>query len=80
MTRKKTNNSGKYALWLNQLFLGGAVFGIVDHIMNGEFLLFSNLAFDMTLGVTITAAIFIVWQIMVQVDKITSKNKVVNAN
>ncbi|RMF55049.1 hypothetical protein D6745_03295 [Candidatus Woesearchaeota archaeon] len=78
--RKKTRNSGKYSLWLNQMFLGGAVFGIVDHAINGQLLFSGNLAFDLMLGSIITIAIFIVWQIIVQLDRTTMKNKAVNAS
>jgi hypothetical protein len=51
--------------WLNLLFWGGAIFGIVDHLYNGElFLVSKNIAADLTLGVVITAVILGCWGIM----------------
>lgn len=59
-----------HQLWLNLLFLGGAVFGVVDHIWNKElFLIGENLVFDLMLGVLITVVIFIVWLGVVVLDK-----------
>jgi len=75
MRRKIPSMKGKYHQWLNQLFLGGAVFGIVDHAWNRE-LLWSgkNLASDMALGVTITLTIILIWTFMVAVDKAREKH------
>ena len=57
-------------LWLNLLFAGGAIFGLVDHLWNGElFLLGEHLVWDLMLGVTITVAIVIVWVIVISLDK-----------
>ena len=61
----------KYHRWLNQLLVGGAIFGIVDHIWNRELLRFS--VSDVVLGFVISAAIVIVWGIMVLVDARTTK-------
>jgi hypothetical protein len=75
--RKKipSMKSNKYHVWLNQLFLGGAVFGIVDHLWNGELFLFGkNILWDLALGVTITLTIIIAWGIIVLFDKLSSKN------
>ncbi|MBW2999370.1 hypothetical protein KY339_01750 [Candidatus Woesearchaeota archaeon] len=60
--KKSTHHS-----WLNLLFAGGAIFGVVDHLWNGE--LFAVTIADMMLGLTITAAIFIAWAGIVAVDK-----------
>ncbi len=47
---------------LNLLLSGGAVFGVVDHLWNGELLLFGpNLGADLALGFVITAAIAGFW-------------------
>lgn len=68
----KTNT---HHLWLGLLLLGGAVFGIVDHLWNGElFLVGENIASDLLLGVAITASIFVVWAIIVTYDKTTNKS------
>lgn len=73
-TRRKIQKlkTSKYQLWLNQLFLGGAIFGIVDHLWNGELFLFRGLS-DVLLGITITLTIFLVWGIIVLVDKYSVK-------
>jgi len=48
--------------WLNLLLAGGAIFGVVDHIWNGEFMLFgSGWLADLTLGITITTIIIAAW-------------------
>jgi hypothetical protein len=48
--------------WLALLFYGGALFGVVDHLWNGElFLISENIISDLLLGVVITAIILISW-------------------
>jgi hypothetical protein len=65
----------RYHLWLNLLLAGGAIFGLVDHWWNGElFLLGENLLMDMMLGVAITVSIFIIWTVIVTLDKSKSKD------
>ena len=57
-------------LWLSLLLSGGAIFGIVDHLWNGELFLFGeNLIIDLLLGVTITFAIVIAWFIAITLNK-----------
>jgi hypothetical protein len=57
-------------LWLNLLFLGGAVFGVVDHWWNNElFLVGEKTTADLLLGIAITTAIVIVWLGIVIADK-----------
>jgi hypothetical protein len=57
-------------LWLSLLLSGGAIFGIVDHLWNGELVLFGeNLILDLLLGVTITFAILIAWFIVISLNK-----------
>ncbi|MGB2661894.1 MAG: hypothetical protein WBD04_05880, partial [Candidatus Omnitrophota bacterium] len=47
---------------LNLLFYGASIFGVIDHLWNGElFLISGNTAKDLLLGVVITAAIFAGW-------------------
>jgi hypothetical protein len=73
-TRKNISSwkSSTYHLWLSLLLIGGAIFGIVDHLWNGELLLIGeNTGYDLLLGAVITTLIFIVWAIIVFVDKKT---------
>lgn len=56
--------------WLNLLFWGGALFGVIDHLWNRElFLISKNIVGDLMLGVTIVAAILVCWGIMVAMSK-----------
>ena len=67
------NNS--HYLWLNLLFVGGAIFGVVDHLWNGElFMLGEKPILDLALGVTITLVILVVWKLIVVYDKLSTKN------
>lgn len=55
---------GPAGWWLNLLLYGGALFGVVDHLWNGQlFLIGEAPLIDMLLGATITAAIFGGWGI-----------------
>ena len=64
-----------YHLWLGLLLAGGALFGIVDHLWNGElFLIGKNLVSDLLLGTTITVVIFVAWGVVVLLDKAKVKN------
>jgi len=55
--------------WLNLMFWGGAFFGVIDHLWNGElFLISSNVVSDLMLGVTITLCILLVWLVMLKVS------------
>lgn len=50
------------AWWLALLFCGGALFGVIDHLWNGElFLISENIVSDLLLGVAIVAVILAVW-------------------
>ncbi len=56
--------------WLNLLFWGGALFGVIDHLWNGElFLISENIGMDFLLGGVITVSILIVWRVMLLVGK-----------
>ncbi len=64
-----------YHVWLGLLLAGGALFGIVDHLWNGElFLIGNNLVSDLLLGATITGAIIIAWAVVVLLERIKVKN------
>lgn len=74
--RKKVTSSKNNAhhLWLSLLLAGGALFGIIDHLWNGElFLIGNNIVSDLLLGVTITVVIFASWGIVVALDNIKTK-------
>lgn len=63
---KNNTQHEMHHLWLNLMLAGGGIFGLVDHLWNGELFLFGpNLALDLALGVTITLSIIIVWMIFV---------------
>lgn len=48
--------------WLMLMFYGGALFGVVDHLWNGElFLVSENWLKDVMLGVVITAGTILAW-------------------
>ncbi len=62
------NNS--HHLWLSFFLAGGAIFGVTDHLWNGElFLMGENILWDLMLGVTITAIILTVWAISIVLEK-----------
>lgn len=61
-----------HQLWLSFLLIGGTVFGIVDHLWNGElFFIGPNISSDLLLGVMITASILMVWGFIVFLDNRT---------
>jgi len=75
--RQKYNVHSKYAQWFTLLFAGGATFGVVDHLWNGElFLIGPNIASDLLLGFAITATLFTVWLAVVSLDKAKMPSKV----
>lgn len=70
---RKIKQKNPHKNWLNLMFFGGAVFGIIDHLWNGElFLISANWVSDLTLGFTITAGIIGSWGLMVYTPKITN--------
>jgi len=74
--RKKHNLHTKYAQWFTLLFSGGSIFGIVDHLWNGElFLIGNNIASDLLLGLTITATLLASWALIVQHDRAKASHK-----
>ena len=76
MRKKNPSMRTKHHKWLNLLFLGGTIFGIVDHAINGELLAFSWR--DLGLGVIITLTILVVWKIMAIADRTTAEDKATN--
>ncbi len=57
--------------WLNLMLYGGAIFGVIDHLYNGElFLISENLIKDLFLGCLITAAIFTGWIISLALARV----------
>jgi len=51
--------------WLMLMFYGGSLFGVIDHLWNGElFLVSENWVKDAILGVVITAATLLAWRII----------------
>ncbi len=52
--------------WLTLMLYGSALFGVIDHLWNGElFLISENLAGDLLLGMTIVAITLGVWGVIV---------------
>ncbi len=57
--------------WLNLMLYGGVLFGVIDHIWNGElFLISASIVKDIALGFVITAAIFAGWGIILLLSKV----------
>ena len=55
--------------WLNLMLFGGSIFGVVDHLWNGElFMLSPNLAMDLALGVAITITIVAAWALVIRLS------------
>jgi len=56
--------------WLTLLFCGGALFGVVDHLWNGElFLISENILSDLLLGVAIVVVILFTWKLTIEWSK-----------
>jgi len=56
--------------WLMLMFYGASLFGVIDHLWNGElFLISKEWAKDLSLGIVITMAIFIAWKIILVLAK-----------
>ena len=69
---RKIKEKTPHKNWLNLMFLGGALFGIIDHLWNGElFLISANWVMDLALGFTITGGIVGTWGLVVYMPKIT---------
>lgn len=58
--------------WLNLLFYGGSIFGVIDHLLNGElFLVSENIVKDLLLGVVITLSIVVSWLVIFALSKVS---------
>ena len=58
--------------WLMLMFYGGALFGVIDHLWNGElFLVSKEWIKDLSLGVVITAGILLAWRMILFLAKRT---------
>ncbi|MBU3959062.1 MAG: hypothetical protein KKH29_01245 [Candidatus Omnitrophica bacterium] len=58
------------SFWLMLMFFGGSLFGIVDHLWNGElFLISANWLKDLALGAVITVVIILAWAIILAMAK-----------
>lgn len=66
--RKRNGWNDKYNKILNLLFVGGAIFGVVDHAWNKELFVFS--LHDVLLGVVITMSIVLFASGFIIVDKL----------
>jgi len=56
--------------WLTLMFYGGAVFGIIDHLWNGElFLVSANTPKDLILGVVIVVTTILLWTMILLLSK-----------
>ncbi len=65
----KRNRSIK-VWWLTLMFYGGAMFGVIDHLYNGElFLVSANTPKDLVLGVLIVVATTLLWGMMIFLSK-----------
>jgi hypothetical protein len=74
--RKKVKrmNANPYQRWLSLLLAGGAMFGVIDHLWNGElFLIGPNILSDLALGTVITLGIACIWGGIVLMDKAAVK-------
>ena len=57
--------------WLNLMFYGGALFGVIDHFWNGElFLISENIISDLMLGVVITLGLVLTWAFVLKFVKV----------
>lgn len=56
--------------WLNLMFYGGAIFGVIDHLWNGELFTSPNIIKDLSLGVVISVAILAAWFLIVGLSKV----------
>ena len=58
--------------WLMLMFYGGTLFGVIDHLWNGElFLISKEWMKDLSLGLVITAGISLAWAVIIFLAKRT---------
>jgi len=63
-------NKQQKVWWLNLMFYGGALFGFIDHLWNGELFASQNLAKDLLLGVVISLSIIAAWLVILALSRI----------
>jgi len=74
--RKAFHRGDAHGAWLNIMLFGGALFGGIDHLWNGEFFIIgTNWAMDMALGGAITGGIAASWGAIVFKPKIAGSLK-----
>jgi hypothetical protein len=72
--RKTLHKEDKEGFWLNLMFAGAGVFGVVDHMWNGQlFMVGPNLVSDLMLGATITTGVLASWGVIINKELITQK-------
>jgi len=58
--------------WLNLMFYGGAIFGVIDHLWNRElFIVSENWLKDLLLGVVISMGILLFWLVILILNKVS---------
>ncbi|MEM3030758.1 MAG: hypothetical protein QXH27_03420 [Candidatus Micrarchaeia archaeon] len=68
--RRAVHKNDEHGRWLSLLLLGGATFGVVDHLWHGElFLIGPDIASDLLLGVAITVVTVVVWGVVVALNR-----------
>lgn len=56
--------------WLVLMFYGGSLFGVIDHLWNGElFLISENWIKDLSLGIVIAVMIVVAWIMILALAK-----------
>lgn len=66
----QSRNKRTPLFWLMLMFYGSALFGIIDHLWNGElFLISENWAKDLGLGVLITIVTILAWRVILSLAK-----------
>jgi hypothetical protein len=72
--RKALHRKDNEGFWLSLMFAGASVFGVIDHLWNGElFLIGPNIVSDLALGAVITTGVFASWGVLVRKETITQK-------
>ena len=67
----RNRKKGQRNYQLNLMFLGSALFGIIDHLWNGElFLISANWMMDIALGFAITGLTIGSWGVIMSAPKI----------
>lgn len=76
---RRKNKKDYHNYWLNLMFLGASLFGLIDHSWNGElFSISSNWMGDLVLGFTITGGIILSWGLIVYWPKILKSSRLIS--